>query len=111
MKWYLVELEAGERDELAAITCKGSHRSQKVVNALVLLNCDGGEFNEQRMTGRVVERSTFARRTVNSKRGWSRSVAAIRPRGVRSGRCASWRIAPWSSAISTASRTRRCGGC
>ena len=54
MKRYLVELEAGEREALAAITRKGSHRLQKVVNALVLLNCDAGEFNEQRMTGRAI---------------------------------------------------------
>ena len=47
----LVELEAEEREALEAITRKGSHRSQKVVNALVLLNCDEGEFNERRATG------------------------------------------------------------
>ena len=40
MKRYLVELEAGEGEALAAITRKGSHRSQTVVHALVLLNCD-----------------------------------------------------------------------
>lgn len=51
MKRYLVELEAEEREELEAITRKGSHRSQKVVNALVLLNCDEGEFNARRATG------------------------------------------------------------
>ena len=51
MKRYLVELEAGEREALAAMTRKGSHRSQKVINALVLLNCDEGEFNERRTTG------------------------------------------------------------
>ena len=51
MKRYLVELEAGEREGLAAITRKGSHRSQKVINALILLNCDEGEFNERRTTG------------------------------------------------------------
>jgi len=51
MRRYLVELEADEREELEAITRKGSHRSQKVVNALVLLNCDEGEFNERRATG------------------------------------------------------------
>ena len=33
------------------MTRKGSHRSQKVINALVLLNCDEGEFNERRTTG------------------------------------------------------------
>ena len=51
MKRYLVELEAEEREALEAITRKGSHRLQKVVNALVLLNCDEGEFNERRATG------------------------------------------------------------
>ena len=54
MKRYLVELEAEEREALEAITRKGSHRSQKVVNALVLLNCDQGEFNERRTTGREI---------------------------------------------------------
>ena len=54
MKRYLVELEAGEREALAAMTRKGSHRSQKVINALVLLNCDEGEFNERRTTGGAI---------------------------------------------------------
>ena len=54
MKRYLVELEAGEREALAAITRKGSHRSQKVINALVLLNCDEGEFNERHTTGAAI---------------------------------------------------------
>ena len=51
MKRYLVELEAEEREGLEAITRKGSHRSQKVINALVLLNCDQGKFNERCATG------------------------------------------------------------
>lgn len=51
MKRYIVELEAEERAELEAITRKGSHRSQKVINALVLLNCDKGRFNERSTTG------------------------------------------------------------
>ena len=54
VKRYLVELEAEEREELAAITRKGSHRSRKVINALVLLNCDEGEFNERRTTGGAI---------------------------------------------------------
>lgn len=60
MKRYLVELEPGERELLAAITRKGSHRSQKVVNALVLLNCDEGESNERRATGREVAAAIIA---------------------------------------------------
>ena len=47
MKRYVVTLEKAERDELLGITAKGSHRSQKVINALILLNCDEGEFNER----------------------------------------------------------------
>ena len=54
MKRYVVELEAQEREELASITRKGSHRSRKVVNALVLLNCDESEFNEQLATGETI---------------------------------------------------------
>ena len=33
------------------MTRKGAHRPQKVINALVLLNCDEGAFNERRSTG------------------------------------------------------------
>ena len=51
MKRFIVELEAEERAGLEAITRKGSHRSQKVINALVLLNCDAGRFNERCATG------------------------------------------------------------
>ena len=51
MKRYLVALEAEEREPLAAITRKGSHRSQKVINALVLLSGDEGAFNERHATG------------------------------------------------------------
>jgi hypothetical protein len=32
---------------LEAVAQKGSHRSQKVLNALVLLNCDEGEFQDK----------------------------------------------------------------
>ncbi|MDF1521879.1 MAG: helix-turn-helix domain-containing protein, partial [Trueperaceae bacterium] len=46
---YRVTLVAEERSELEAITRKGSHQSQKVINALILLNCDEGERSEQRL--------------------------------------------------------------
>ena len=49
MKKYKVTLEREEREELEAITQKGSHRSQKVINALILLNCDEGEHQDRRM--------------------------------------------------------------
>ena len=54
MKRYLVALEKEERDELAEVTRKGSHQSQKVINALILLNCDEGEFNEHRARGEAI---------------------------------------------------------
>jgi len=51
MKRYIVKLKAKERTELEAITQKGSHRSWKVINALILLNCDKSEHNECCTTG------------------------------------------------------------
>ena len=54
MKRYVVALEKEERDELAGVTRKGSHQSQKVINALILLNCDEGEFNEHRGRGEAM---------------------------------------------------------
>ncbi len=49
MKKYKVTLTKEEREELSAIAQKGNHRSQKVLNALILLNCDEGEFQENRI--------------------------------------------------------------
>ena len=49
MRKYKVALEKEEREELETVVQKGSHRSQKVVNALVLLNCDQGEFQNRPM--------------------------------------------------------------
>jgi len=47
MKKYRVTLQKEERTRLEAIVQKGNHRSQKVLNALVLLNCDEGEFQDR----------------------------------------------------------------
>jgi hypothetical protein len=48
MKKYKVTLEKEEREALQEITEKGSHKSQKVLNALILLNCDEGGFQQRR---------------------------------------------------------------
>jgi len=48
MKKYKVTLRYEEREKLMSIIQKGSNKSQKVLNALVLLNCDEGEFQDQR---------------------------------------------------------------
>ncbi len=49
MKKYKVILERDERDDLEVITQKGSHKSQKVINALILLNCDEGKYQDRQM--------------------------------------------------------------
>ncbi len=51
---YKVKLKEEERSELKTLTSKGSHRSQKVLNALILLNCDEGEFQDDRSINEVV---------------------------------------------------------
>ena len=55
MKRYTVTLEQEEREQLEQITRKGSHKSQKVLNALILLNCDEGKFGGgRRVNGETV---------------------------------------------------------
>jgi len=54
MKKYKVTLTEEERSELKTLTSKGSHRSQKVLNALILLNCDEGEFQDERLINEMV---------------------------------------------------------
>lgn len=46
MKKYKVTLESDEREYLSEITRKGNHKSQKVINALILLNCDEGKYQD-----------------------------------------------------------------
>lgn len=45
---YKVTLAQEERNELEEIATRGSHRSQKVLNALILLGVDEGEFNKEK---------------------------------------------------------------
>lgn len=45
MNRYTVTLTKDERDTLCKLTSKGKHNSQKILNALILLNCDKGEWN------------------------------------------------------------------
>ena len=49
MRKHKVTLKREEREELEAVVRKGSHKSQKVVNALLLLNCDQGQFQPRAM--------------------------------------------------------------
>ena len=56
MKKYTVTLSQDERDDLKKIVSKGKHKSQKVINALILLGCDRGEFQEKRSTNEEISR-------------------------------------------------------
>ena len=51
---YKVTLTEEEREDLKSITSKGKHRSQKVMNALILLNCDKGDFQTTETTNEQV---------------------------------------------------------
>ena len=51
---YRITLTEEERKCLKSITSKGKHRSQKVINALILLNCDEGAFQTKRSTNEQV---------------------------------------------------------
>lgn len=54
MKLYKVTLTQEERESLEAITRKGKHKSQRVLNALILLNCDEGAPGAPRTRGEDV---------------------------------------------------------
>ncbi len=56
MKKYIVTLDGGERKDLEALTSKGKHKSQKILNALVLLSCDEGEYQKQRSINEEIAR-------------------------------------------------------
>lgn len=53
---YTVTLSLEEREELKNITSKGKHRSQKILNALILLNCDKGEHQQTQSTNEEISR-------------------------------------------------------
>ncbi len=54
MKKYKVTLTEEERQELTTIVQKGKHRSQKVLNALILMSCDDGEFQRNRLKNEAI---------------------------------------------------------
>ena len=56
MKKFTITLTKNERDELKQITSKGKHKSQKVINALILLGCDRGSFQEKFSTNEQISR-------------------------------------------------------
>jgi hypothetical protein len=44
MKKYVVTLTQDERECLRSLVTKGNHKSQKILNALILLDCDSGKY-------------------------------------------------------------------
>ena len=53
---YIVTLTKEERLSLTEMTSKGKHRSQKVLNALTLLACDEGEYQNLRSTNAEISK-------------------------------------------------------
>jgi transposase len=47
-------LEAQERVMLQQIATRGRHSSQKVLNALILLKCDEGQFQDRKLTNQEI---------------------------------------------------------
>jgi len=56
MKKYIVTLSKDERESLGNLVSRGKHRSQKILNALILLDCDTGEFQTNRSTNEEIAR-------------------------------------------------------
>jgi hypothetical protein len=48
MKKYIVTLTKDERESLSTLASKGKHKSQRILNALILLGCDEGKFQINR---------------------------------------------------------------
>jgi len=51
---YKITLTEQEREELKKLTSKGKHKSQKIINALILLNCDEGKFQNSSTTNKEI---------------------------------------------------------
>ena len=56
MKKYIVTLTKNEREALGRLTSKGKHKSQKILNSLILLGCDEGEYQTKRSTNEEMAR-------------------------------------------------------
>jgi len=56
MKKYIITLSEDERNTLSDITSKGKQKSQKILNALILLACDEGEYQTERSTNEEIAR-------------------------------------------------------
>src|SRR5680860_601535 len=62
---YKVTLSQEERDELMSLTKGGRHSSKKVIHALILLNCDEGEFSDKVKNEEVAKVLRIGVRTID----------------------------------------------
>ena len=56
MKKYIVTLSEEERKALSDLIAKGKQRSQKILNALILLGCDESAYQTERSTNEEISR-------------------------------------------------------
>lgn len=56
MKKYTVTLTEEERKMLCELASRGAHKSQRILDALILLGCDEGEFQKKRSTNMEISR-------------------------------------------------------
>ena len=56
MKKYMVTLTEDERNVLGVLASKGKHKSQKILNALILLGCDEGRHQVKRSKNKEMAR-------------------------------------------------------
>lgn len=62
---YKVTLNQKERVELMSLIKGGKHSSKKVIHALILLNCDEGEFSEKAKNEEVARVLKIGVRTID----------------------------------------------
>ena len=62
---YKVTLTKEERKELIELTKKGTHKSRKIRNALILLNCDEGEYSSKVINSEIVKVLKVSMRTID----------------------------------------------
>jgi transposase len=54
MEKYIVTLTAAEAEQLQSLVGKGKHAAQKVINALILLNCNQSQGTDHRRTSQEI---------------------------------------------------------
>lgn len=62
---YKVTLTSEEREMLLEVTKKGNHKSRKIRNSLILLNCDEGEHSKKSVNTTICEVLQIGMRTID----------------------------------------------